>query len=257
MVCKWNKNDLQDERAKTSLDSYIFCRQKELILELVKPASGERMLEVGGRHWQIFREKRCSVTGLVSSVKTMESIRKQFGKSADLYAGDVEDMPFSDDEFDIVAVINTLETASDPQKVIAEAIRVCRGRVFLGFINKYSLAGTNQRLKEIFGFSSIDKINFFSIEEMKEMIGNLIGRESLKWGSVIYFPTIVYGVFSELEELVPHMRNPLGAFAGFTFPAKYIYRTAQSPITPTYKLKDDNQVTAPEAVRGMLREVDR
>lgn len=260
MVSDQKKANLPNERFQTSLGHYIFSRQKELILELVAPRAGERMLEVGGvtgDYLQIFREKWCSVTGLASSAEMLEYVRKQMGGSIELHLGKAEDLPFSDDEFDIVAVINALETAQSPQKVIAEAIRVCRGRIFIGFLNKYSFAGTQQRLKEIFGFPLADKIRFFSIEEIKKMVGHIIGAQTIKWGSVIYFPTIVYDISTELEELVPHLKNPLGAFVGLTFPVKYTYRTVQNPIVEAYQIKTDAQVTAPEAIRGLLKETDR
>jgi len=245
---------------KTSLSHYAFSRQKELILELVAPSAGERMLDVGsnaGNYLQIFREKWCSVTGFVPSLEMLENARKQMGDGVELRLGHTEELPFSDDEFDVVAVINALETAQSPQKAIAEAIRVCRGRIFIGFLNKYSFVGTHQKLKEIFGFPLAEKIRFFSIEEIKEMVVGLIGTQAFKWGSVIYFPSVVYGISTELEELVPHMKNPLGAFVGLTFPVKYTYRTAQNPIVESYQIKADARVTAPEAIRGMLQETDR
>ena len=229
MTSDQKKADLPVGQSKTSHDHYIFSRQKELILELVLPCAGERMLCIDngtGNYLQIFRDKWCSVTGFVSSANMLESARKQMGTGVELYSGEVEDLPFSDDEFDIVAVINTLETARNPQKAIAEAIRVCRGRVFIGFLNKYSFAGTQQRLKRIFGFPLVEKIRFFSIS-------------------------------TELEELVPHMKNPLGAFVGLTFPVKYTYRTAQNPLLKSYKLNADAHVAAPETVRGMLQESNK
>ncbi len=260
MTLDQKKADWPDEQQKTRHGQYIFSRQKELILELVLPRAGERTLCIGsgaGNYLQIFRDKWCSVTGLVANAEILDNARKQVGEGIELWLGKAEDLPFSDDEFDIVTVINTLETTSSPQKAVAEAIRVCRGRVFIGFLNKYSFAGTRQRLKEIFGFPLAEKIRFFSIEEIKEMAGSLIGTQTIKWGSVIYFPTIVYDMSTELEELVPHMKNPLGAFVGLTFPVKYTYRAAQNPIVDSYQLKADAQVTAPEAVRGMLRETDK
>ena len=260
MTSDQKKADLPVGQSKTSHDHYIFSRQKELILELVLPCAGERMLCIDngtGNYLQIFRDKWCSVTGFVSSANMLESARKQMGTGVELYSGEVEDLPFSDDEFDIVAVINTLETARNPQKAIAEAIRVCRGRVFIGFLNKYSFAGTQQRLKRIFGFPLVEKIRFFSIEEIKKMAGSIIGTAGIKWGSVIYFPAIVYDISTELEELVPHMKNPLGAFVGLTFPVKYTYRTAQNPLLKSYKLNADAHVAAPETVRGMLQESNK
>jgi ubiquinone/menaquinone biosynthesis C-methylase UbiE len=249
-----------DERLKTSVGRYIFSRQKELILELVAPRAGERVLDIGcgtGEHLQIFREKWCQITGIDCSEEMLEVSRRKLGNHVELKLGQAEDLPFSDDGFDIVTIINALEITVNPRRAIAEAIRICRGRVFIGFLNKYSFAGTKQRLKEIFGFPLSAKIRFFSIEEIREMVGSLIGAPMIKWGSVIYFPSIVYDISTELEELVPHAKNPLGAFVGLVFPVKYTYRTVQSPVTEAYPLKTDAQVTAPEAISGMLKEVDR
>jgi SAM-dependent methyltransferase len=259
MVFDHKKADLPAGQLQTPRGQYFFSRQKELILELVLPRAGERVLCIvsrAGNYSQIFRDKWCSVTSIVPSAEQLDNARKQMGEGIELRLGEAEDLPFSDDEFDIVIVINTLETARNPQKVIAEAIRVCRERVFIGFLNKYSLAGTKQQLKGMFGFPLTGKISFFSIEEIKKMAGNLLGTQTIKWGSVIYFPTIVYDVATELEELVPHMKNPLGAFVGLSFPVKYIYRTVQNPLLKSYQLKAD-QVTAPEVVRGMLQEKPR
>jgi ubiquinone/menaquinone biosynthesis C-methylase UbiE len=260
MVFDQRAANLYDERLKTSLGQYIFSRQKELILELVAPHAGERILDVGcgtGNHLQVFREKWCSVTGIDSSTAMLEIARKKMGTHVDLQLGKAEDLPFSDDEFDIVTMINALEVVQNPEKAIAEAIRVCRDRIFIGFLNNCSFVGTKQMLKKIFGFPLSEKIRFFGIEEMKEMVGSIIAPAEIKWGSVIYFPTIVYDIATELEELVPHAKNPLGAFVGLTFPVKYTYRTAQSPIMESFQLNAEARRTAPEAVRGMLQRADK
>jgi ubiquinone/menaquinone biosynthesis C-methylase UbiE len=216
-------DNLNDEWLKTSLGRYIFSRQKELILDLIAPCAGERVLDIGcatGAYLQIFREKWCLVAGIDCSGAMPEDSRRRPGNKAGLNMGDACELPFADDEFDIVTIINALETAVNPQKAIAEAIRVCRGRVFIGFLNKHSFMGTRQRRKEIFGFPLAENIRFFSIEEIKKMVGNLIGAQDSKWGSVIYFPAVVYDIFTELEEMVPHTKKPLGAFAGLVVPVK-------------------------------------
>jgi len=257
MVFDQKKIDLPDGRLETNFGHYIFSRQKELILELVKPQAGERMLGISygiSNYLDVFREKRCSATGIVLSAAIPKAAAKKMDNHLELYPGQADELPFSDDEFDIVTIINVLGIAQNPQKVIAEAIRVCRGRIFIGFLNKYSFVGSKQRLKEIFGFPLSENIRFFSIDEIRKMVSSLMDNPAIKWGSVIYFPIIVYNLASELEEMVPSTRNPLGAFVGLTFPVKYTYRTAQSPLTESYELKRDAQVTAPEAVRGMLKE---
>jgi SAM-dependent methyltransferase len=251
---------LSDERLKTPLGHYIFSRQKELILDLVAPRAGERVLDVGcgtGDNLQFFRDKWCYVTGIDSSAEMLKIAREKHGDHAELILAQAEDIPFSDNGFDIVTIINVLETAYNPQKIIAEAIRVCSGRVFIGFLNSYSFAGTKQRLKEISGFPISQKVHFFSLNEIRNMVRSLIGDTDIKWGSVIYFPGIVYDFFEELEEAFPLEKNPLGAFVGLTFSVKYTYRTAQSPITESFELKANARRTVPETVRGMLRQADK
>ncbi|MCK7467368.1 MAG: hypothetical protein MZU91_03970 [Desulfosudis oleivorans] len=57
---------LSDERLKTPPGRYIVSRQKELILDLVAPRAGERILDVGcgaGDNLQLFRDKWCSCYG--------------------------------------------------------------------------------------------------------------------------------------------------------------------------------------------------
>ena len=260
MVFDQKAAKLSDERLETVLGRYIFSRQKELILDLVAPRTGERMLGVDcgtGNYLQLFREKRCTVTGIDSSAEMLKIAREKHGDHAELILAQAEDLPFSDNEFDIVTLINVLEVVNDPQKVIAEAIRVCSGRVFIGFLNSYSFTGTKQRLKEISGFPISQKIHFLSLTEIRKMVRSLIGDADIKWGSVIYFPSIVYDFLSELDELFPLRKNPFGAFAGLIFPVKYTYRTVQSPIMESYKLKAESQRTAPEAIRGMLKEADK
>ena len=248
------------ERLKTPRSDYVFARQKELVLDLIVPLSGERILDVGcgiGNNLQFFREKWCSLTGIDSSREKLEIARNKYGDRAEFILGQVQDLPFSDDEFDIVTIINFLEIADNPQKVIEEAIRVCRGRVFIGFLNNYSFVGTRQRLKEIFGFPLSQGMRFFSFPEIRNMVVGSTGDTAIKWGSVVYFPGIVYDFFEELEEMFPVRKNPFGAFVGLTFPVKYTYRTAQSPIMNSLKLQTKAPGTAPEAVRNMLRPTDK
>ena len=260
MVFDQKAAEISDKRLETVLGRYIFSRQKELILDLVAPRTGERVLGVDcgtGNYLQLFREKGCAVTGIDSSAEMLKVARNKLGAGTELISGKSDDLPFSDNEFDIVTLIASMELSCNPQKALAEAIRVCRGRVFVGFLNNYSLVGSRQRLKELFGFPLTSNIRFFSHDEIKSMVAGLIGSPYISWGSVIYFPSIVYAFLSELDKLFPLRKNPFGAFAGLMFPVKYTYRTVQSPIMESYKLKAESQRTATEAIRGMLKDVNK
>lgn len=253
------KTEFSTGPLKTALSRYYFTRQKELILELLVPRAGERVLCIGddvGDYLQIFRDKCCQLTGLVSSVEMLQTLRKKVGDGIDLYPGNAEDLPFSDDEFDVVFIVKALETAGYPQKIISEATRVCSGRVFIGFLNKYSFTGNRWKIKRNFGFSVAEKIRFFGIGEIKKMAAGVVDLQNVKWGSVIYFPAVIYDISAELEKLVPHMKNPFGAFMGISFPVKYIYRAAQNPLVGSYQLKADTG-PAPDTIRGMSRKKNK
>ena len=248
------------KKSGSTRGEYLFSRQKELVLDLVQPQPGERILDIGcgkGDKLQIFNDKWSSLTGIDPSKDKLEIARQKFGDRAELVYGDIYDLPFSDNEFDVVTIINFLEVVDHPQKVIEEAVRVSRNRIFIGFLNNYSIFGTRQKLKETFGFPIWQKINFFTFSQIKRMVRDTAGETATKWGSVIYFPAIVYDFFEELEEVFYIRKNPFGAFAGMTFPVKYTYRTVQSPIMNSLQLKAGANSAAPEVVREMLRHVDR
>lgn len=251
---------LSDKQQKALRRNYIISRQKELILDLIVPLAGERILDVGcgaGDNLQFFQGKWCSLTGIDSSKEKLDIARQKYGDRAELVLTQPEHMPFSDNEFDIVTLINILEISDNPRKIIEEAIRVCRNRIFIGFINNYSFVGTKQGLKEMFGFPLSQEMSFFSFPEIKTMIKNCAGDTDVKWGSVIYFPNIVHYYFEELEGIFPIRKNPFGAFVGMTFPVKYTYRTAQNPIMEAFKLEAKARNTAPEPIRKILKQADK
>lgn len=249
-----------DAWLETEQGRYIFSRQEKLILNLVSPVAGESLLDVGcgtGNYLRLFQQKKCVLTGVDPSARALDLARQKLGERCELIPGAVTDLPFSDDEFDVVTIINGLLSNDDPQRVLAEAVRVSRNRVFIGFFNKHSLVGTERAVRKLFGFPATFDMRFFTIGEMQSIINKTMASASVAWGSVIYLPTPFYTFFSELEELFSMKKNPMGAFAGMVFPVRYTYRTVQNPIMNSFEMKAKTHATAPEAVRGMLREGDR
>ena len=246
----------RDQWLTTGQGSYIFSRQEKLILDLVSPVAGESLLDVGcgtGTYLRLFQQKNCALTGIDSSAAALKLARNKLGQRCELIEGVGSDLPFSDNEFDVVTVINC-QILDDLEKVIAEAIRVSRSRVFIGFFNKHSLVGTKQSVRKLFGFPLTSDMRFFTIHEMKSIINQAMANPSFIWGSVIFLPRPFYSFFSEFEELFPIKNNPLGAFVGMLFPVRYTYRTAENPIINSFELKTKTRAAAPEAVRSMLHE---
>jgi len=250
----------EDHWLTTELGRYIFSRQEKLILELVAPLAGESLLDVGcgtGNYLRLFQKEKCVLTGIDSSDAALALARNKLGHRCELVQGSATNLPFSDNEFDVVTLIHGPQALDDAQRVMAEAIRVSRSRVFVGFFNKYSFVGTRLSVRKLFGFPASPALRFFTIGEMQSMINKTMATPFVRWGSVIYLPRPVYTFFSELEELFPMKKNPLGAFVGMAFPVRYTYRTAQNPIMNSFELKTETQASASETVRSMLQEGDR
>ena len=222
-----------DDWFKSPIGRYVDTRGKKLILDLLAPREGERLLDVGcktGNHLMFFRRAGCDVTGIDSSLSMLEAARKKLGNRADFHSGSPEDLPFSDNEFDVVTLINCLEFVDNPQKAIEEAIRVSRERVFIGFLNKYSFIAA--QAMGIFRSS----LHNFSIWEINNMVKNVLSGTSVQWGSVIFLPLSWYPFAAGIEECIPVTKNPFGSFMGLTFPVVYTQRTLQDPIEASLKV---------------------
>jgi ubiquinone/menaquinone biosynthesis C-methylase UbiE len=251
---------LYDQWLKTEKGNFLFSRQKKLVCELTVPVPGSLVLNVGcraGHYLQLFRGEKCVVSGTDTSDNLLGVARDRLGTAADLRRARPEDLPYSDNEFDLVTLIHVLETCADPQKALAEAIRVSRRLVFIGLMNPYSLFGTKQRIKELVGLPVSSPARYFRRHELEQTISRIMDHPLITRGSVICLPEMLYSVFSELEEAIPWKNNPLGAFVGIAFPVKYTYRTAQNPILNVFDVKKKSaQTAAPEAVRGMAQRTD-
>ena len=236
-----------EEWLQSPVGYYVDRREKQLIADLLAPRNGETLLDVGcraGHHLLFFRRKGCDVTGIDSPPHMLEMARKKLGERADFHEGCSEDLPFSDNEFDIVT-ITSLGCASDPRKAIGEALRVCKGRIFLGVCNRYSLASAQRQKHQPF-YSNIESpSSLLSIYELFSMVREVHSGEAIRWGSVISFPLGWYPFATGLEEKIPTMKNPFGSFIGMALPAIYTHITIQQPLKDTLRVAVGKDQRAP------------
>ncbi len=228
---------------------YIDRREKDLIWRLLKPSHGERLLDVGcaaGDNLRFFREKGCSVTGVDPSRDMLELARRRLGQRVELFPGHCEDLPFSDNEFDIVTVIFP-DPLHNLRNMIQEAVRVCRGRIFLGTVNRYSMAPAKGYKKDSLYRRKDSRIS--SIPELIRLVKSELPATSIEWGSVLFFPPNWYPAASFLEEKIPVVKNAFGSFAGIVFPVVYTHITIQDPLVGKSKSKVVGRYPAPGAAR--------
>ncbi len=238
MLFTEEKARIYDRRLNNPGNCYLEDREKTIILNLLKPQRRERVLEIGcgdGGHLHFFHEWGCAVSGLESSPLLLELARQKLDKRADLYLGRAEDLPFSDNEFDIVSLMLSVTFTGDVEQAVSEAIRVCRGRVFLGGVNPYSLAGL--QLKMECQLTRERRFHFFRAGELRRIVRRFLPGVRIEWGSVIFLPASWYGHAVALEEVLPVRRNPFGAFWGFSFPVIYTVQTVQDLIGNSFRMK--------------------
>ncbi len=221
---------------------YLESREKGLILNLTTPQWGETVLEVGcgtGEHLLFFQKQGCYVSGLEPSPALLEVARKKLGDRAELRLGRAADLPFPDNEFDIVSLILSETFTEDWEIAIGEAIRVCRGRVFIGVLNILSLAALQLKWRGLFKPSLSETGRFSRIGELKGMVRRLLPGVRIQWGSVIFLPAGWYGFAIGLEEAIPTRHNPFGAFLGLSFPVHFNLRTVQDIIGDPFQIKQE------------------
>jgi SAM-dependent methyltransferase len=247
---------VHDDWRATSAGRYLDGRIKSLILDLAAPRAGERLLDIGcgsGDHLSLFRKKGCDVTGIDPSPFMLDLARQRLEHRAELRLGRAEDLPFSDNEFDLVTLITSLEFTDDPDLAVAEAIRVCRGRVFIGVMNRYSLIGAQGRLPNLFDTPVQSNRRSFHLAGLTAMIRSQLQGVRIHWGSVIFLPWGWYAFGAGLEERIPVMNNPFGAFFGLAFPITFSFQTIQQTIREPVVLSPDGGRPMPGVVSQFKR----
>jgi len=202
---------------QTPQGQYADILEKDLFLKLIQPKPGQSVLDIGcgtGHNLAFFKELELNAAGIDMSKPMLDIAYKTLGSDAELYWGHAEQLPFGNNSFDIVTLSTVLEFVSDPTKVLKEASRVARKQIYLGLLNKISLLGINRRIKGKFQDSIYNQARFYSIWEIEAMVIRAIGKVSLEWRSVLFFPLSWHKHIRRLDRLLPLATNPFGAFLG-------------------------------------------
>ena len=108
----------------------------EATLHALAPLDGLSHLDAGcgaGLALQLSAARGATVTGLDASAGLLAFARTRL-PGADLRIGEIEELPFAPDSFDVVTAFNAIQYAAIPARAVAELARVCRpgGRVAIG-----------------------------------------------------------------------------------------------------------------------------
>ncbi len=85
------------------------------------------------------------------------------------------------------------------------------------------------------------------------MIRSQLQGVRIQWGSVIFLPWGWYAFGAGLEERIPVMNNPFGAFFGLAFPITFSFQTIQQTIREPVVLNPDGGRPMPGVVSQFKR----
>ncbi|MDX9703962.1 MAG: class I SAM-dependent methyltransferase [Candidatus Auribacterota bacterium] len=188
--------------------------EKRAIDRLLPNASEcSSLLEIGcgTGHWsEYFSNKGYGVSAIDVSQRMIEIAAKKNIPHSVFFVADGENLPFSNEAFDIVVAITSLEFTPNPEIMFQEMVRCVkkkRGIIILGILNK--LSAFNQKRMAIQG-SVYSVANMFSMQEIENMIKPLTISEMLVTG---FFPEIKRLFWlAPLYEKINRLLSKQGAF---------------------------------------------
>jgi SAM-dependent methyltransferase len=207
----------------------------ELMLNLLKPNRGESVLNIGcgtGASTLPLLKLGLNVTGIDPSPYMLDIAGKALGQRVDLYRGFAEDLPFDDNSFNHAAFFISMEFVEDPARAMAEACRVAKDRVFIGFINRYAIKGVQLRVEGLFSASIYNQARFFSVWELKHLARRTAGPLPVSWRTVCQLPNASSRVMRYIEKSHLAQRCPFGTFGGMVL--SLVPRLRTRPLALSY-----------------------
>lgn len=208
--------------------------EKKLLFRLWAPSSSERVLEVGcgtGVFLNWIAQMGHQVTGIDASPPMLDIARSRLPRRIVLDRGYAEHLPYEDNAFDSVFLINTLEFADDPVQAFSEAVRVARSHVLLGVLNKYSFFLFQSAAQKLLKRSILRNARLFSVPQLLRMSRKVFsGPVPVHWRTCLTFPLKMLPYVGFFERSRYFQRHPFGQFIAMKCDLAYTLRTVQEPL---------------------------
>lgn len=204
-----------DKWYQTPKGSYVGNLERKLLVDLIKPEKGERLLDVGcgtGYFSFYFHRLGLKVTGLDSSEEMLDvaGSKTKAKRNIEFISGEATGLPFPNNSFDLVALITSLEFIKEPNKAIKEAFRVARKRVVLGTLNKYSIWALYRRIEGLFKPTVYREARFYSLKGLRNLVIPQAKNSKIIWRNILFLPS--FPRLQRIEEALSRFRLPWGAF---------------------------------------------
>lgn len=221
--------------------------QNQLIIDLLKPHRNETVLGIGGGTGAIlkpFLDIGLQTTAIDPSTYMLDIKRNNLGNRVDFHRGFPEDLPFDDNSFNHACLIHCLEFSDDPKKVIEEACRTAKDKLYISTWNKYAMKNAYRRIQGVFSSTFFNRARFFSIWELKQIIKALLGNVPISWKTVCQLPSATQKVLQRFEASSIVQRCPFGEYTGMV--VTLVPRLRATPIPLKYQAKPSRGVLSPK-----------
>jgi len=171
----------------------------EIVGWIKNMATGGRILDIGcgaGAYSRAFRSEGFECVGVDVNVDLLSKASEADVQSLVM---DAMKIGFRDKTFDMILLIEVLEHVVDPEKVLAEAKRVAKKRIFITVPNLEPLPHLAQFNVIMHHFLEPSHLNFFTKKMLEDLLSKYFEKfEVERFGR--FFP------FLELPELYYHLR---------------------------------------------------
>lgn len=226
----WDRHDLErfERWLASPRGAFALSCECRLLEWLARawPRRGRTLLEVGcgpGYFLEFFHRAGFDVTGFDKSPVMLEAARQRLGDSADLNLGDAHALPYDSDSFDYVALLTVLEFVENPRKALAEAARVARRAVIVGYVNRFSFYRLSARSHGV-----LSQARWYTPWGMRSLVRSVAGPAPVNEGSVLPGPECtwrhgfpLYGLGGAVLPV------PVGAYCALSADL-----TCEAPLTP-------------------------
>ena len=199
--------EVYDSWYNTARGGWITEQEFSTLVKLFPLKEGQRLLDVGcgsGQFSQRFSRLGLKVTGLDADENMIDFAKEKYS-DINFMPGDALELPFADNSFDYCSAITSLCFVSEPEKALAEMLRVSRKGVMLGLLNRHSLLFYQKR--DSVGYQGA---RWDTVFEIKQWCQKLKPEVEIMTKSAVWIPSA--GIIARLvEPLLPKM-FPYGSF---------------------------------------------
>jgi ubiquinone/menaquinone biosynthesis C-methylase UbiE len=160
-----------DRWFETPIGSLVKKFEMKLVLDLLRPSPGEKILDAGcgtGLFTSEILFRGAKVTGLDISLPMLKKAKSKEYASFQILQGDMLHLPFPDSFFEKVVSITALEFIEDGKQAVGELFRVVRrrGTIIVATLNSLSPWAVQRREKAKAGHPLFSKAIFRSPGEL-------------------------------------------------------------------------------------------